>query len=350
MNYFDKIEAYTTGTLSEMECLVFETALTQNSALQQELAAFQLAQDLFGFLGDELSETEIETSDSVSLADALIGFTAINLSEAQILASDTIATTESVKLADSLIDFTATNLSEAQILATQPIVEQTPIIRRLQPRTNRTAWLAAASMLFILSLIGSPFYTSQNTGQNSTNIAEVTPIEKAPIKAIIPISNIDKEEIIAATIPEKTIQEKSYPPAKVRIIKKELPITIISPISTIQEVAMNDTEVLMKKKVVESPLATNTVAQEITTSAIIPKGQAIAYRATNSITLKSGFSAHSGTSFIAETTQKAAPQEVNSNTVISKKESVLLKANTSITLKPGFHAKVGATFKAEIGK
>lgn len=379
MNYFDKIEAYITGTLGEMECLFFEAELTQNSALQEELAAAQLAQDLFGFLGAELSETEVETSDSVSLADALIGFTAANLSEEQILANDTITTAESAELADLLIGFTATNLSEEQILAndtittidstnladeligftaanlseeqilaTQPIViEQPPIIRTLQPRrTKRTAWLAAASMLFVLSMIGSQFYTAQNSNQASVLVAEMPAlIENTPLKAIL--INPSLEAVLAVNIPKKVIK-KSYPPARVRVIKKTTPELATNQIAAADKV--EEMELNTSKIVIENPIAMNTIAKEISTSAIIQDGETASYQATTSITLTSGFSAPPGTSFTAVTTQKETAQEVNSNSTISEKESVLLKANTSITLKPGFHAKVGADFKAEIGK
>ncbi|MFK7982176.1 MAG: 3-coathanger stack domain-containing protein [Saprospiraceae bacterium] len=370
MNYFDKIEGYTTGTLSEMERSIFEMELPQNTALQQELEAHQLAESLFDFAGANLSEEPINNSDAVSLFDELINFTASNLSEEQILAPTTTTAAESADLVDSLINFTASNLSEAQILASDsteladelinftasnlsekqilgatPIGAKTSIIRRLQVKSNRTAWLAAASMLFILSMIGSQFYTDSSLGQSSGMVAEMPAvIEKSPVKAII--TNPFLEEVVAIKIPKKEIK-KNYPPAKIRVIKKITPSIANEQLAVVE---MDNAELNTAKTILENPIAMNTVAKEISTSAIISKGQNTSYQATTSITLTSGFSAPPGTSFTAMTTQKTAPQEVNSNNVISEKESVLIKANTAITLKPGFHAKAGASFKAEIGK
>ena len=112
MNYFDKIEAYSAGMLSEMERSIFETELTQNVALQEELEAYQLAQSLFDFAGKNLSEETIINADTSNLFDELINFIASNLSEEQILGINTTTTTESIELADELINFTANNLSE----------------------------------------------------------------------------------------------------------------------------------------------------------------------------------------------------------------------------------------------
>jgi len=377
MNYFDKIEAYTTGALSELDHLVFETALTQNRALQQELEAYQLAQSLFGFAGEALSEETIITADSATLAEDLINFTANSLSEAQILSINTTTetestdlaedlinftanslseaqivgintttSTESTDLADSLINFTANNLSEAQILAVNPISAKAPIIRRLQPKRNRTAWLVAASMLFILSLIGSQFYTSQNVGQGSSIVAEIpASIEKSPIKGIA--INNSVEEALVVNIPEKRIKP-NYPPAKIKTTKKITPIISRNHLVVADEV--EDIELELAKTTLENPIAMNTIAEEITSAAVIPLGQTIEYQAKESIILTEGFSVKPGTNFTAATTQSTTLKEVNSNSVISDKESVKLKANTAITLKPGFHAKAGASFKAEIGR
>ena len=98
MNYFDKIEAYTTGTLDEMERSVFEVELAQNATLKQELEAYQLAESLFDFAGENLAEETIINSDATSLADELINFTANNFSEVEILGLDT--PTESADLAE----------------------------------------------------------------------------------------------------------------------------------------------------------------------------------------------------------------------------------------------------------
>ena len=200
-------------------------------------------------------------------------------------------------------------------------------------------------MLFILSMIGSQFYTTSSLGQDSGLVAEVpATIEKTPVKAII--TNPLLEEVVAIKIPKKTIK-KNYPPAKVRVTKK---ITTSDANNQLAAIVVDNVEPNTAKTILENPIAMNTVAKEISTSAIIPKGQRTSYQATTSITLTSGFSAPPGTSFTAMTTQETAPQEVNSNTIISEKESVLIKANSAITLKPGFHAKVGASFKAEVGK
>ena len=314
MNYFSKIEAYFLGELQEVEQGLFEEELATNALLQKEVEAYELAQNLFGF-------------------------TAAHLSEETIIVADVNETVE------ALINFTAHHLSEDQILATTPIIEQSAITKTLQPRKHRRAWLVAASMLLILSLIGSQFYTSQNVGQAVTPIAETlsNPIEESPSPSIIATNTMPKKEILKASIPSVT-QKKKYESAKVKVTKRKIPTLQATPTIAVK----NKKGTPIAKIAMVTPLAPNVTAQKITTHSNFQKGQAITYKATNSIILKPGFSVDAGTSFRAVMTPDNV-EDLNADAIISEKESVVLKANTSITLKPGFHAKVGADFVATVG-
>jgi len=109
MNYFSKIEAYFADEMTAVEKTVFEQELAENNHLQQEWKAYQTAQQLFGLV-------------------------ASNLPESDIIVDTARETTEQI------ITFTANALSEKEIL--EPITPKTqkPVIRKLQRKSNRTAW------------------------------------------------------------------------------------------------------------------------------------------------------------------------------------------------------------------
>lgn len=310
MNYFEKIEAYKNGTLNEVERLVFEETLAQNPSLQQELEAYELeayelGQDLFAFVGTTLSEETITAPEATDTADLLINFTANNLSEAQILASDSAAT-------------------------------NTAIIRPLNRRSNRNAWLVAASMLLILSLIGSQFYTSSSQVDSyETPIAERAQIEpritKSASPIVLPENNVPQQEIVAKETPVVKVEKKTA------IIKKKR--------TKVQNLALSRPKMPILAPL---PLVVNITAQEITTGKVIAKGESVVYNGENSVTLKAGFHAKAGANFVATATNNA---NFTANEVIESQQPVVYKAGKTITLKPGFHAKKGIDFtaKANVG-
>ncbi len=59
MNYTDKIEAYTTGKMSALDQLVFEQELSENGVLKEAFEAHQLTEALLGFTANNLSEAAI---------------------------------------------------------------------------------------------------------------------------------------------------------------------------------------------------------------------------------------------------------------------------------------------------
>lgn len=366
MNYFTKISAYFDKELSDLECLVFEQELAENATLQAEVAAYEMAQSLFGFAAEALPTEEI------------IG-------------------TEAAETADELITFVASNLSEEQILGAATQVDQPTVIRQLKPRRNRMAWLAAASMLFIISMMGLRFQSNQASwetlGQDGP-VAVTAPAEKiiAPIvKEITPIVKEEKvNQLVSTPTTEKDVKSKVriYEPAIVKVVKKQQTNSL--------DLAANSTRNSSKKEQ-SNLLALNTTATKITTGKVIDRGQAVVYKAGNSVVLKEGFHAKAGSSFLAKTssdnktsvdyssaatitgskkvvyqanktitlkpgfhatagtnfvakTAFANNKEVATNTIISDKESVLVKASNSITLKAGFHAKAGANFTAKVAK
>ncbi len=363
MNYFTKIAAYFSNELNDLERLVFEQELAENETLQAEVAAYEMAESLFGFTAETLPETEIV---------------------------DTAATVT----ANELIAFTANNLSEAQILAPPVEAAQPTIVRQMKPRRNRMAWLAAASMLFIVSMIGLRFQKNQASWETlgHEGPVAVTAPEKNVVelieKEVIPVIEEEKVNKVAAAPIVVKKKTKKYEPAKVKIVKKQRTNT--------RNLAANTTEISAKKSI-ENPLAYNTVGTKISSVKVIDRGQEVVYKADSGVILKEGFHAKAGSSFVATTlsdnktssnftsaekitgtnkvvyqanetitlkpgfhakagtdflakTASANTQEISTNTVVSDKESVVVKASNSVILKPGFHAKAGAVFTAKVAK
>jgi len=363
MNYFSKIEAYFLGELQEEEHRLFEEELATSTLLQQEVEAYELAQDLFGFAAEHLSE-------------------------------ETIIATDTKETVEALISFTANNLSEDQILAPTPVVGQAAITRTLQPRRNRRAWLVAASMLLILSMIGSQFYTSQlQKGTIETPVAINTPLKKVitePTNLVVPTKiNPAKEVIVEEAQPNKVLSKNRPAKAQNRTTKpQELMVNLVK----------KEKKTLVKRPVMPTvePLVFNLTAQEITTQKVINSGESVIYSGAEAVTLKAGFHAQAGadftatsgaivsttlsvnevvegkqpvilkaakaitmkpgfhvnseTAFVAKATTKKESENIAINTVISPNEEVVFKAGNTIILKPGFHAKAGAAFVATIGQ
>lgn len=324
MTYFEKIEAYFSGDMNEMEQSIFEQTLEENTILQKEYEAYKTAQSLFNFTAETLPEEEIVTSSARETAEQLINFTAQNLSEQEILSSTDAVTTQ-----------------------------RQAIVKPINTNRNKTEWLVAASMLFVLSLIGSQFYTTTPTETLHTPtevVVEKTiePTKETPIEptTVIPTPVIAEP---VAPIVKKVAKKRAVPkyePAKVRITPKTKPLVEQHPIATADKI--ESTEITPSAS---NPIALLTSAEKIVTGKVINKGEVVVYEAGNSVTLKSGFHAKSGASFVATST---AAQEtivdLTKSAVLDNQKSTTYNATNSITLKPGFHAKAGSDFVATTSK
>jgi len=366
MTYFEKIEAYFNGEMNEMEQSIFEQTLKENSVLQQEYETYKTAQSLFNFTATTLTEAEITTSGATQTVDEIITFTAQHLSEKEILGS-------------------------TKTISTQPQA----VVKNISTRRNRTEWLVAASMLFVISLIGSQFYQNpaietlpQSTNavvEKSINSKKQTPTEQ---KEVLPTLIITEPVAPIVKIETKKGPKVKYEPAKVRITPKSKPVVEPNHIAAVDKVPIKESTPMGTQ-----PIAVLTTAEKIVTGKVIDKGetvvyeventitlkngfhvkpgasfvattnkttvdlkkseiidnqQSIEYNATNSITLNPGFHAKAGSAFVATTNHSSATDFISTNAVISEKEEVVIKADQGITLKPGFHAKVGADFLAKV--
>lgn len=319
MTYFEKIEAYLSGAMNEMEQSIFEQALEEDTFLQKEYEAYKAAQSLFNFTAETLSEQEITSCTAAETVENLINFTAQNLSEQEILGS-----TETV------------------------ITQPQAIVTTLRTRKNRTEWLVAASMLFILSLIGARFYNN-SSAEMLHNPSEVV-VEKAIEPKIE--TPVEQEKIIPAPVtvitePEAKLVEKTskpkYEPAKIRITPKVIPTTAQQPIAVVEK-----TITTKITPTPSNPIALlTTTAEKIVSGKVFQKGESVVYEAENSVTLKPGFHAKAGTDFVATTNaQKETVTDLIKSEVIDNQQSATYNATNSITLKSGFHAKTGSSFVA----
>jgi len=362
MNYFSKIEAYFSGELSAVERGLFEEELAMNAALQKGVEAYELAQDLFDFTAEHLSE-------------------------------ETIIASEANETAAVLIDFVANNLSENQILETTSIIEKQAITRTLLTRRHRRAWLVAASMLLILSLMGTRFYLTQEKqeGNIQVAIAKKATEGSATIEPDFPIEKTirptpEKEAIVA----KEKIKTTKIKPVNEPIKDKEI-ITI--PQNIVLNTEKEEKITLPKRPIIKivEPLVTNITAQEISTGKVIDRAESAIYSGTNAVILKAGFHAKAGANFTATATDilnhsvstviehgqpvvysaretitleagfyakpgadftaktKEAVNDISIGAIISPEERVVFKAGNTITFKPGFHAKLGATLVATVG-
>lgn len=327
MVYFEKIEAYSSGTMNEMEQSIFEEALIDNKGLQKEYEAYQAAQDLFNFTAEKLSEEEVISASATETADQLINFAAQNLSEQEIL-----GTTETVA------------------------APKEAIVRRLKTRRNRIEWFVAASMLLFLSVIGSRFYTNNPTDAIHTPTEvivekDVEPAISSPIEEekVIPSPIIaePEEKIVKKTtkrVAKKSKKPRKFKPAKVRITPQVTSVVEQQPIAVVEKAENMTTPTTTST--IAKPMAVLTKAEKIVTGKIINKGEAVVYKAGNSITLKPGFHAKAGADFVATSLDNETVTDLTKVAVIEQEQSVVYNAANSITLKPGFHAKAGSTFVA----
>ena len=324
MTYFEKIEAYLSGEMTEMEQSIFEQTLEENTRLQKEYEAYRTAQSLFNFSGKALSEKEI-------------------------------LSTSATETAENLINFTAQHLSEQEILETSKAVINKPqaVVKTLNPRRNRLEWLVAASMLFVLSMIGARFYSQPNMTTNSpTNIVAEQPlapkVEKAietnnPTPAVIaPIATPIAKKVVKETPIPKSASK--YEPAKVRITPKVKPLVAQENIVAVDKIAAIETP-----SVSPNPIAALlTTAEKIVTGKVINQGEVVVYKAEQSITLKPGFHAKAGADFVATSgANKEIITDLMKAEVIDQQQPVVYNASNTITLKPGFHAKAGSDFVAK---
>lgn len=314
-NYFEKIEAYKTGTLSEVERLVFEEELAQNVLLQQEVAAYNLAEQLFDFVGETLP-------------------------------TETIVASEANETADLLISFTANKLSEGQIINTPNSTSTETIVRELTPKSNRTAWLVAASMLLILSLIGIQFYnTSFGTNDLDSTIVKTEPVEKTIMEPANVVAEVDSEAVSKESTSKANTVNESTPslPKKVRKKLENKPLIISNSNQEIAKKILQKSPNKINLPTVE-PTVIKLTAQEITTKKVVSTGEAMVYEGDNSVTLKAGFHAKAGANFVATASDKVT---FLTNEVIEEQMSTVYEASQTITLKPGFHAKAGSNFIAK---
>lgn len=325
MNYFEKIEAYVDQQLNPVERQLFEAELAENTLLQEELEAYELAESLFDFSAEHISEADLLEAVALDTTESLIDFTATHLSEAEILATP--------------------NSFAAPIEAT--VVEKPATIRFLSP-TFRKA-LAAASVLLVVGLFGIQL-TKESTinieGKNnsaSTLINAAETLEKTTVS--IPsvestvAENVEKEnrirEIAIVKQVEKMRKEvKKYEPAKVKVHQPKTHLVATTPISNTSN----------------KSLAINTSATTINTSTTIAKGQAVTYKAENVITLEPGFSVEAGANFVAMSTKESIEKDIIVSDVMGTEESTTIMASNSITLNSGFHVKAGTDFTATSSK
>jgi len=319
MIYFEKIEAYLSGEMNEMEQSIFEQALEENIALQKEYEAYQTAQDLFNFSAEQLTEEEITTNTATETTEQLINFTAQHLSEAEILGS-----TDKEK------------------------PSREAVIKTMSTRRNRMEWLVAASMLLAFSVIGSRFYSNLST-ETITTPSEVVVEKPVAPKVIMPV---EEEKVVPIPViaepPEKIVKKvikkkpaSKYEPAKVRVSTKITPSKTQMPIAEAGKTIQSE---ITQPAVKQLALLTN--GEKIVTGKVINKGEAVIYQAQNAVILKPGFHAKAGADFVATSSANETVTHLTKVAVIEQEQSVVYNAANSITLKPGFHAKAGSTFVA----
>ncbi|MEM1119137.1 MAG: 3-coathanger stack domain-containing protein [Bacteroidota bacterium] len=352
MTYFTKIAQYFAGELNEVERLVFEQELAYNPVLQKEVAAYELAQDLFGKTAASLSEVEITTSAPRETAD-------------------------------ELIDFVASNLSEEEIVG-KPVARKSAVVRSLPRRSRRTTWLAAASAALILGFIGwnwqekiippvTPNIVSSEQKNNANN--------QANPKIAVPSTN---SQVVAvdkmSPIPKPAINEDNsskYEPAKKRITPKSInkaatidpsALLAINEITTtgnfskktnqeIEKRTKENNSLFTKTSVKDSPnipIASQASLRPASNTLVVDQkiegAQKVIFQADESITLTAGFQVGAGTEFTAKATEEIDQGKVSVNTVVQAQEQMQLQAEKTIVLKAGFHVKAGGSFSATIGQ
>ena len=229
MNYTDKIEAYTTGRMSALEQLVFEQELAEDGALKEALEAHQLTEALLGF--------------------------------------------------------TANNLSEAAILGNTPVSEPTVST----DASNAMYYYGAGFLALCLSGLFAFFYTSASKTAILSPTIEAKPTISTPTIITIPDNQTAKETIIfqdpiqeVQPVPKSKPIPKA-PKSKIKTKKSNKP----RPVATIQQ-KVSPVTIPIKK--------TDSVLVNLSSSKPVNNGEAIVFTAGESITFEPGFVAEAGSS------------------------------------------------------
>ena len=319
MTYYEKIEAYTTGKMNPVEQMVFEDELTENTVLQKEYEAYQTAQQLFNN-GAKLLTTQDILSDSAH------------------------------ETAEKLIQYSANQLSEAEITE-MPVSETSAKGRTISVRLSRSAWLAAASFLLLITVVGIRSNQNQTSwkglGQDQPSVVAIPESQTIdPTSTIYELpETFQAEQVVAVSkkqlsptpqkrVATKTIRPKKYEPAKVTIQP--------NPAITTAAIAAHNAAPATEAK----PLAVNLYGETIRTRKTIGKGETVTYKAQQGITLRPGFHARAGANFVATTLPTNRQDELATESIYEGQQSVALEAGKTIIFRPGFHAKSGTDFTA----
>jgi len=241
MNYTGKIEAYTAGKMSDLEQLVFEQELAENDALKEAFDAHQLTEALLGF--------------------------------------------------------TANNLSEAAILGNAPV-----LVTNASVGTSKVKYYGAG--LFALCFIGLftfiyPYFTKTNS---PTPTIETKQVMSAPAELTIPINQATKETIIFQD-PTQEIQAKQKPVQKATPSKVSKPKVITKKPSNPKPIAAVQKKVQPARIPIKK--AAPVLASNLSSNKQVNNGEAIVYKAGESITFEPGFVAEAGSSVFAGIEEKA---------------------------------------------
>ena len=230
MNYTDKIEAYTAGKMSAIEQLVFEQELAEDGALKEAFEAHQLTEALLGF--------------------------------------------------------TANNLSEAAILGNAPVPEPT----MSTGASNAMYYYGAGFLALCLTGLFAFFSTSTSKTTIHSPTVEAKSTISAPTIITTPDNQTAKETIIFQNpIQEVQPESKSRPipkASKVKTKKSNQP----KPVATIQQ-KVSPVTIPIKK--------TDPVLANLSSNKQVNHGEAIVFTAGESITLEPGFIVEAGASFQA---------------------------------------------------
>lgn len=233
MNYTDKIEAYSTGKMPALEQLVFEQELAENGSLKEAFEAHQLT-------------------------EALLGFTANNLSEAAILGNVPIPQTE------------------------------------LSANSSNAMYYGASLLALCLIGLFAYIYTPSSSAIETSPTVEAKQTIPTPTVNIAKPHNQPVKETIIFQDPIQEIKPTQKPTPKSSIKPKS--INKPKPIAAIKKKAQR-INVPIKKTV--TPLLANFSSKKQ-----VSNGEAIVFTAGESITLEPGFVVEAGGSFQAKIQEK----------------------------------------------
>lgn len=271
MSYLSKIEAYSDGTMSDIEQMLFEAELLDNPSLNKEWEAYQLTQELLNFTALNLPE---EVPANPVVEEPAGGLLSPKLW--MLAASSFVA----------IGIYFMTTLSIATDSKEEVVVDSSELQVKEAMQQNKI----------------------QEEQQSSIFIEyQETEISVEPFKKVVPtIQKVEK------TIPTT---ESALPSLKVKkpIAKKKetvAPIaaasnynTITTPVrSTVSATALK-AEVIVadtKRTNTSIAIASNLNKQKITSKKLINSKDVVALKAGNSITFEPGFSAEAGSVVTAE--------------------------------------------------